>query len=119
MKANPPTSMSDAMKLLGQALDLRHAKPKLVTDGPCKEVIHKFDATPTRCEPWPAHQGPALAGINAFGFGGTNAHVVVQGAPPRADREAGRARDRDAGARRAWLVPVSARGPEALRATSS
>src|ERR1043166_6966739 len=43
MKAKPPTSLRETMKLLGQALDLRHAKPKLVKDGPCKEVIHKFE----------------------------------------------------------------------------
>src|SRR5258708_1582232 len=53
MKAKPPTSFRDALKLLGTALDLRHAKPKIVRSGPCKEVIHKFDASPTRTEPWP------------------------------------------------------------------
>src|SRR6059036_2036101 len=53
MKAKPPTSFKEAIKLLGTALDLRHAKPKLVKDGPCKEIIHKFDAPPTRTEPWP------------------------------------------------------------------
>src|SRR5678816_2710356 len=44
MKAKPPTSMREALKLLGTAMDLRHAKPKIVKDGPCKEVVHKFDA---------------------------------------------------------------------------
>jgi 4-hydroxy-3-polyprenylbenzoate decarboxylase len=44
MKAKPPTSFKEAIKLLGQALDLRHAKPKIVKDGPCKEVVHRFDA---------------------------------------------------------------------------
>ena len=53
MKAKPPTSMREAMKLLSLAIDLRHAKPKLVKSGACKEVIHKFDAPPTRTEPWP------------------------------------------------------------------
>jgi len=53
MRAKPPTSFKEAIKLLGQALDLRHAKPKIVKDGPCREVIHKFDAPPTRTEPWP------------------------------------------------------------------
>src|SRR5207247_5361950 len=43
MKAKPPTSLRETMKLLGQAMDLRHAKPKVVKDGPCKEVIHRFD----------------------------------------------------------------------------
>ena len=53
VKARPPTSFTEAIKLLGTALDLRHAKPKLVKDGPCKEVVHTFKAPPTRTEPWP------------------------------------------------------------------
>src|SRR5439155_6589571 len=53
VKAKPPTSLAEALKLLGTALELRHAKPKIVQNGPCKEVIHKFDAPPTRTEPWP------------------------------------------------------------------
>lgn len=42
MKAKPPTGIREAIKLLGTALDLRHAKPKSVKSGPCKEVIHRF-----------------------------------------------------------------------------
>jgi 4-hydroxy-3-polyprenylbenzoate decarboxylase len=53
VNAKPPTSFKEALSLLGTALDLRHAKPKVVKDGPCKEVIHKFEAPPTRTEPWP------------------------------------------------------------------
>src|SRR6266700_422284 len=60
LKAKPPTGFKEAIKLLGTALDLRHAKPKLVKDGPCQEVIHKFDAPPTRTEPWPA--APLITG---------------------------------------------------------
>src|ERR1041385_4246838 len=41
MKAKPPTSFKQAISLLGQALDLRHAKPRMASSGPCKEVIHK------------------------------------------------------------------------------
>ena len=48
MKAKPPTSFREAIKLLGQALDLRHAKPKVVKDGPCKEVVHRFDESERR-----------------------------------------------------------------------
>src|SRR6187401_1031642 len=44
MKAKPPTSLKATLTLLGQAMDLRHAKPKLLKNGPCKDVIHKFDA---------------------------------------------------------------------------
>ena len=36
------------------ALDLRHAKPKLVKNGSCKEVIHKFESPKTHTEAWPA-----------------------------------------------------------------
>src|SRR6185295_18402373 len=42
-------------------------------NGPCKEVIHKFDAPPTRAEPWPkaadilgsAGVSPAISGVLA------------------------------------------------------
>ena len=53
MKAKPPTSLRDAIKLLGTALELRHAKPKVVKDGPCKEVIHRFEETTSRTTAWP------------------------------------------------------------------
>src|SRR6185369_11830802 len=46
MKAKPPTSFREALKLLGTALELRHAKPKRVDNGPCKEVVRKFDPSP-------------------------------------------------------------------------
>jgi 4-hydroxy-3-polyprenylbenzoate decarboxylase len=54
MKAKPPTSFRETIKLLGQALDLRHAKPKIVKSGACKDVIQKFDAPQSRKEPWPS-----------------------------------------------------------------
>ncbi len=60
LNAKPPASFKQALSLLGTALDLRHAKPKAVKDGPCKEVIHKFDAPPSRIEPWPP--APGIAG---------------------------------------------------------
>ena len=54
IKAKPPTNFREALRLLGTAFDLRHAKPKLVKSGPCKEVIHKFDQPPvSRVETWP------------------------------------------------------------------
>jgi len=61
---------------------------------------------PTEVTPWPEHEGPARAGVNSFGFGGTNAHVLLEQAPPRAPRTA---------VAKAWSVlPLSARDPEAL-----
>lgn len=34
--------------------------------------------------PWPQHDRPAVAGVSGFGFGGTNAHIVVQQPEPSA-----------------------------------
>jgi len=53
INARPPTSFREAIRLLNTAVSLRHAKPKLVKTGPCKEVIEKFDPPPTRTAPWP------------------------------------------------------------------
>ena len=53
MKAKPPTSFRETIKLLGQALDLRHAKPKPVKSGACKEVIHLVDSPKLRVDSWP------------------------------------------------------------------
>ncbi|MFB7915594.1 amino acid adenylation domain-containing protein [Streptomyces sp. NPDC056061] len=63
---------------------------------------------PTEPTDWPEHRGPARAGVNSFGFGGTNAHVVLEEAPrreaPRTVRE-----------QRAWnILPLSARTPDSL-----
>src|ERR1039457_6596375 len=49
VNAKPPTSFKGAIKLLGTAFDMRHTKPKAVKDGPCKEVVHKFEAAAAPC----------------------------------------------------------------------
>jgi len=40
LKAKPPTGMREAWTLLRQGIDLLHARPRHVSDGPCKEVVH-------------------------------------------------------------------------------
>ncbi len=54
LKARPPTGMREALKLLGTALELRHARPRVVKTGPCKEVIHNFEAPVTGTQAWAA-----------------------------------------------------------------
>ncbi len=53
MKAKPPTSLREAFALLTTALELRHARPRKVKSGSCKDVIHRFDAPASRSEAWP------------------------------------------------------------------
>ena len=48
LKAKPPTNLKSAWNLAMQGLDLLHAKPKHVKDGPCKEVTHRFDSPATQ-----------------------------------------------------------------------
>ena len=64
LKAKPPTSLREAMKLLGTAFEMRHAKPKRVSGGPCKEVIHKFAASETRSASWPS--APDWTDVSTF-----------------------------------------------------
>lgn len=98
----------------------------------CARVSERLglDAVPMRVarerEPWPA-DARRIASISSFGFGGTNAHIVLEGprrdlsgaraanaAPPAAGAAAG------APARAARrIVPISARDPELLAATAA
>lgn len=70
---------------------------------------------PTKNEKWSKRYGPALAGVNSFGFGGTNAHVVMQEYDPKHHgapvSDAVRRTTIDAPV----LVPLSARGADSLR----
>jgi phthiocerol/phenolphthiocerol synthesis type-I polyketide synthase B len=67
---------------------------------------------PRALSPWPIGKGPRLAGVSAFGIAGSNAHVVLEEAPPvEADvalAEPSAATDTPR------LLPLSARSPEAL-----
>ncbi|MEK6320974.1 MAG: SDR family NAD(P)-dependent oxidoreductase [Acidobacteriota bacterium] len=64
---------------------------------------------------WPEDRGPALAGVSGFGFGGTNAHLVLSEAPAANGNRCGKQHESG----RAHLMTLSARSPEALRALAS
>jgi 3-oxoacyl-(acyl-carrier-protein) synthase/SAM-dependent methyltransferase/NAD(P)-dependent dehydrogenase (short-subunit alcohol dehydrogenase family)/acyl carrier protein len=64
---------------------------------------------PGEATPWPRGDKPRVAGVSSFGFGGTNAHVLLADAPlPPAALP-------PATGRGAMLLPISARSEDALR----
>jgi acyl transferase domain-containing protein len=64
---------------------------------------------PTRITPWGRSERPRRAGVTSLGFGGTNVHVVLEEAPPTAPQDGCGEHPR------VYLLPISARSPEALR----
>jgi microcystin synthetase protein McyG len=81
-------SASGVAGLIKLALALKHRQipPSLHFQTPNPNI--PFEElrlrVPTALEPWPNSSGPRLAGINSFGFGGTNAHVAIAEAPENA-----------------------------------
>jgi myxalamid-type polyketide synthase MxaB len=65
----------------------------------------------TESTPWPDRR--RLAGVSSFGFGGTNAHVVIEGPPATAGEPEADGTFPD---RPLHVFPLSAKSPEALRA---
>jgi 4-hydroxy-3-polyprenylbenzoate decarboxylase len=67
MKAKPPQSFGEAIRLLGQAFELRHARPQTVSSGPCHEVILRAEDHQARglsrlpiLKCWPEDGGPFI-----------------------------------------------------------
>ncbi len=65
-------------------------------------------AVPTQCTPWATSQGRRIAGVSAFGFGGTNGHVILTEAPQPVVATAGVDRSRH-------LLTLRAKNRAALR----
>jgi acyl transferase domain-containing protein/NADPH:quinone reductase-like Zn-dependent oxidoreductase/acyl carrier protein/SAM-dependent methyltransferase len=69
---------------------------------------------PTKLEAFPDSGTRRIAGVNSFGFGGANAHVILA-EPPASAPKATEA----APANRSWPVVISARSEDALKATAA
>jgi acyl transferase domain-containing protein/NADPH:quinone reductase-like Zn-dependent oxidoreductase/SAM-dependent methyltransferase len=66
---------------------------------------------PTDTEPFPETDGERLVGVNSFGFGGANAHVILAEPPSSVSH----ADNPEVWLDRGWPVMVSARSEDALR----
>ncbi|MDH4476670.1 MAG: SDR family NAD(P)-dependent oxidoreductase [Verrucomicrobiaceae bacterium] len=64
---------------------------------------------PTSLEAFPEIPGPRLVGVNSFGFGGANSHVILQEAPALKN-----VKHEPVSASRAWPFVFSARSEKAL-----
>ncbi len=94
-----------------KALENNRIPQTLHVDAPTSKVAWNDDRIRllTSAQPWPAGDKPRRAAISSFGLSGTNAHVVIEEAPPVRMPPA-----TSAGA--AAPLVLSARTPEALTA---
>jgi len=105
--------------LIKVALSLRHRElpASLHFEAPNPHI--PFEELPLRVQgkagPWPDPARRLVAGVSSFGFGGTNAHVVLEEAPSSGATHAPATVDEE----RLWLLPLSAHTPEALRLAAS
>ncbi|MEV6695204.1 SDR family NAD(P)-dependent oxidoreductase [Micromonospora sp. NPDC051196] len=99
--------------LLKVVLAMTHGQlPPHVVDEPTSRIDwHNLPVTlVTEAQDWPA--GTARAGVSAFGFSGSNAHVLVEQAPAIPARE-------HTPVGPPYVLPISAATPEALRAAAA
>jgi len=101
------------------AMSLRHRviPPTLNFSEPNPNI--PFERLPLRVAqtltPWPDYGGRTVAGVSAFGFGGTNAHIVLAEAPQIRVAEPAD----DTSEHRVNFLALSARSPEAVVALAS
>lgn len=108
--------------LIKAALTLQHRQipPNLHFEQPNPEIpLEELRLrVPVKLEPWPQDDGPAFAGVNSFGFGGTNAHAVLEETPSWVVGVERIAQESSHDSLRPELVPLSARSDQALVATA-
>ncbi len=97
-------------------LERRIIPPSLHFDKPNENIDLKALKlrVPVVSEPFPPTKGERIAGVNSFGFGGANAHVLLAEAPHRTAEH-----HCDYPAGRAWPMVISARSETALRNTAA
>ena len=85
-------------------LHFKTPNPKIIWDDVCIKISTKEVA-------WKRGESTRYAGVNSFGYGGTNAHALLQEDPAHADDSEGDFPSSN------WplLLPISARSEEALR----
>lgn len=96
------------------ALEHKRIPPSLHFTSPNPGI--DLDSSPffvnAKLSAWPRRATPRRAGVSAFGFGGTNAHAILEEAPPR-PKTGGET------TRPAQLLVLSAKTPSALQVASA
>ncbi|MGE2736151.1 type I polyketide synthase [Mycolicibacterium vaccae] len=90
-------------EMLPQSLHFDTPSPHIPWDSLPVQVVDSATA-------WPTNGRPRRAGVSSFGFTGTNAHVLVEEAPP----QPAPVEDDNATSPTVHVLPLSARSPEAL-----
>lgn len=98
--------------LIKAALSLKHeqtfANPNFEQISPTIPADRLNIEVSTNTRPWPAGDEPRRAVVNSFGFGGTNACVLLEEAPAQAKSSVAQQ------SRRTWIAPISAATNTAL-----
>ncbi|SDW59096.1 Acyl transferase domain-containing protein [Saccharopolyspora shandongensis] len=109
--------------LIKTTLALQHATipPTLHIDQPTPHVDWTTGGLQlaTETQPWPRTGHPRRAAISSFGMSGTNAHVIIEQAPPEQDQPAVPEEPASRATGEVVLWPISARSEKALRAQAA
>ena len=112
-----PESAAGIAGVIKVALSLTHREIPASLHFHEPNPLIPFGELPLRVQtergPWPDKGRPSLAGVNSFGFGGTNAHVVLEQYVGASGR---RAETPSIATEALKIFPLSADSPESLKA---